>query len=141
MSDFRLKNLVQILTSKTVTSNIFSQQKIFSCFKNKISISKRRTYLIIKVLCPFYFSFYVVCKYYKDTYLTFRILSSLCWTFVMICGIVIMWYSRKIREAMLCIRETWIVLISIITFGIIKGKIFSDFSFAPFIAIIISYYS
>lgn len=139
MSDFRLKNLSQILTSTKMESNhFFSHQNNFSFFNDTIIISKRRAYRIMTVIGCFLFALYVVCRRYKDTFVVFRILSSICWSFLMLFGVGVMWYSRKIKEAMLCIRETWIVLFSIIAFSIFNAL--PDFPFDRFFAILISFY-
>lgn len=136
MSDFRMKNLSEILTSTKLVSNLFFlDQQNFSFLKNKIRISKRRAYSIIIIFGYLLFVFYVVCRCYRDTFVIFKIFSSICWTFVMICGVVVMWYSRKIKEAMLCIRETWIVIFSIIAFSIFSAL--PDFTFSRFIAMLI----
>lgn len=119
VSNFRFKHSSVILTSSVAYSNYLysGQQKLgFIRCNNKLQMPINSVYIFIRISSLLLAALYVITRHFREIFI-FSLLSSIPWLVLIMFGIIVMWHARKVKEAMMCIRETWLVIASILVLG------------------------
>lgn len=120
ISNMRLTNSSKILSSTNENSGrIFINYHMFTLCNNRWKCAKKAVYTCIRVISIFLIILYIIARYYRDSMFIFYVISSLLWFILIIGGTFVMYYSCRIKEAMLCVRETWVVIITILILAIL----------------------
>lgn len=139
MSNFRLQFQSQILNSTMIANHLNRDKKTlsFSCCSNRFQLSYKTVHICIRISALFLVVLRITSHCYQDEIFILSLLSSLPWLVLIVFGIVVMWNARKIKEAMLCIQETWAIIFSILLISVVNRLPFFSSSISALIGLFI----
>lgn len=142
LSNFRLRNLSNILASKYSFNDLLATEKKKFIFCNKrVQFSKKRTYICIQMMGAFLVLLKIVSHYYQEQIFLFTIFSKIPWVLLIIVGVGVMCYSCKIKENMLCIKETWMIICTMVVALLLSfgREVIGEFIITRIVFVLLSY--
>lgn len=113
MSNFRLQFSSNILMSTVENTNsLCPDYQVFTFYG--FQFSRKAVYAMIRVLILVLSILRIISRYYRDTIFEFFLISLLLWVILLVIAAVVMYHLIKVKEAMLCVRETWAVIANIL---------------------------